>query len=371
MDESHRVRVNLGDRSHDVRIGRGALRACASDVATLARGRAAAVLADEHVAALQRERIAHAWEEAGLRTVDVPLPRGEAAKTMSVVESACRRLAALGVEREDVILGIGGGAATDAAGFVAAVYLRGVSFVAVPTSLLGMVDAAVGGKTAVDLPEGKNLIGAFRQPRLVIADLDFLETLPARELRAGFAEMVKIAWIADEDLLARLEEASADLRRARGLSALVARCVAIKAEIVARDERESGERALLNFGHTWGHAIETESRGAVLHGEAVALGMIAATRHSVDSGRCEERDLDRMIQLLDRAGLPTGMRALDPEAIVARMRADKKRKDGTIRVVLTGGVGSASVADDVSEEAVRRAVEFLRREGTRCDLSLD
>jgi 3-dehydroquinate synthase len=306
-----------------------------------------------------------------VRTIPVALPRGESAKTMSVVESVCRRLAAHHVERDDLILGVGGGAATDAAGFVAAVYLRGVSFVAIPTTLLAMVDAAIGGKTAVDLPEGKNLVGAFRHPRLVIADLEFLETLGPRELRAGFAEMVKIAWIADANLLARLEEALPDPSRSPELASLVARCVALKSEIVARDEHESGERALLNFGHTWGHAIETESQGAMLHGEAVALGMIAATRVSVETGRCTAEDLDRMIRLLERAGLPTGSRALDSGAIAARMRADKKRKDGKIRVVLTEGVGSASVAEDVSEEAVHRAVEFLRREGTRCDLSLD
>ncbi len=371
MDEPLRYRANLGDRSYDVWIGRGALEASAGAIAELSGGRAIAVLADEHVAALHGERIARACDGAGVRTLHVALPRGEAAKTMPVVESVCRRLAEHHVERNDLLVGVGGGAATDAAGFVAAVYLRGVPFVAIPTTLLGMVDAAIGGKTAVDLPEGKNLVGAYRQPRLVIADLDFLDSLPPRELRAGFAEMVKIAWIADADLFARLEEALPDPSRSPQLASLVARCVALKSEIVARDERESGERALLNFGHTWGHAIETESRGAVLHGEAVALGMVAATRHSVESGRCAAGDLDRMIRLLERAGLPTGRRALDSGAIAARMRVDKKRRDGKIRVVLTEGVGSASVADDVSEEAVRRAVEFLRREGTRCDLSLD
>jgi 3-dehydroquinate synthase len=182
---------------------------------------------------------------------------------------------------------------------------------------------------------------------------------------------VKSAWIADPDLFARFEALESVGPETPALDALVARCIELKARIVARDEHEAGERALLNFGHTWGHAMETESGGDLLHGEAVALGMVAATHLSVVEGRCDAIHLDRLIRTLDRAGLPTRRGELDPDAIVRRMRADKKRKDGKIRAVLTEGVGSASVADDVTEDAVRRAVIFLRREGTRCDQSLE
>ncbi len=334
MSGTARIRLELGEHSHDVHVGRGASQSAGALVAKLARGRPVVALADLHVDALHGEALARAWADAGVRVQRETLPRGESAKTMAVVEATCRRLAQLGVERDDVIAGVGGGAATDAAGFVAAVYLRGVSFVAVPTTLLGMVDAAIGGKTAVDLPEGKNLVGAFRQPRLVVADLAFLETLPEREFRAGFAEMVKIAWIADPELFARFEELDENFRFSPSLVSLVARCIELKARIVARDERESGERALLNFGHTWGHALETEARGALLHGEAVALGMVSATHLSVELGRCSPENLDRLVRLLERAGLPTRSRdvgsARDHGADAGRQKAQGRADSGRV-----------------------------------------
>lgn len=345
----------------EIMIGERALESGATAAATFAPGLAIAVLVDEHVLSLHHERIAQAWVAAGVDPIVVELPRGEAAKSFAVVEATCRRLVNAGVERGDLLVGIGGGAATDTAGFIAAILLRGVSFVSFPTSLLGMVDASIGGKTAIDLPEGKNLVGAFHQPRLVTCDLAFLATLSDRERRAGLAEIVKIAWISDPELLHRLESDPPENATSSSWREIVRRAIELKLAIVARDEREKGERMLLNFGHTWGHAIETEAKGALLHGEAIALGLVAAVSCSVEQRLCPHADLERLVALLTRLGLPVGRRDLDPAAVTARVRVDKKRASGRIRAVLTGGVGSASVAEHVSEEAVRRAVEFLRR----------
>ena len=359
MSTVSRIRVELGDRSHDILVGPAALDEAALELA-IAPERSVAVLADEHVWSLHRERVERALESAGLRFFMLPLPRGEAAKSFFVMETLCRALAEKEIERGDLILGLGGGAATDAAGFVAAIMLRGVSYAAMPTSLLAQVDAAVGGKTGINLPEGKNLVGAFHFPRLVACDSDFLSTLPARERNAGWAEMVKIAWICDPQMFRVFEEESPDIH---DLPALVARSIQHKVEIVSRDERERGERMFLNFGHTWGHAIETEAKGALLHGEAVALGMVCAVFHSVMTNRCPREDLNRLLRVLERLGLPTRRHEINPDAVAAQTRVDKKRQGGAGRVVLTEGIGSVSVASNLSFEEMRGALEFLRREG--------
>jgi 3-dehydroquinate synthase len=353
------VRVELGDRSYDVLIGAGALGELAARVG--AGVGKAAVLADETVASLHGAAVGDALAAAGLATRLFAMPAGESAKALSVVERTCRALAQAGWERSDVVVALGGGAATDAAGFVAAVYLRGVRWFAVPTTLLGQVDAAIGGKTAVDLPEGKNLVGAFHQPSAVACDPRFLLTLPPRAFRAGLAEVVKTAWLGDAELFALLERDPGWDPRHPALADVVRRCVAVKAAIVALDEREAGLRARLNFGHTLGHAIEAEARGKWLHGEAVAMGMVAAVRISVDRGLCEERLLERLVILLERMGLPTRDPDLDPAALAARLRVDKKRRGGALAWQLTAGLGVVTVARDLPEEAPLAAVEYLRR----------
>jgi 3-dehydroquinate synthase len=353
------VRVELGDRSYDVLIGPGALGELVAR-AGAGSGRAA-VLADETVAAIHGASVREAVAAAGLASELFTLPAGESAKQLAVVERVCRALARAGWERGDPIVALGGGAATVAAGFVAAVYLRGVRWFALPTTLLGQVDAAIGGKTAVDLPEGKNLVGAFHQPSAVGCDPRFLLTLPPRAFRAGLAEVVKTAWLGDAELFAQLERDAALHPGHAALADTVHRCVAVKASIVSRDEREAGLRARLNFGHTLGHAIETEARGRWLHGEAVALGMVAAVRISVDRGLCEERLLDRLVTLLERLGLPTRDPDLDPAALAARQRVDKKRRGGAPAWQLTAGLGVVTVARDLPEEAALAAVEYLRR----------
>ncbi|MFN8179417.1 MAG: 3-dehydroquinate synthase [bacterium] len=354
------LRVELGARAHDVLVGDGAADRTAA--AAAGSSRRVALLADRMVARLHGPRVASLVARAGAVIETIELPEGEAAKSLAVVEATCRRLVAGGIERGDAILALGGGATTDAAGFVAAVYLRGVRSFLLPTTLLAQVDAAIGGKTAVDLPEGKNLVGAFHQPALVGCDPRFLATLPERDFRAGLAEIVKAAWIGDLELLAMLELDPPLTAVHPALVEVVRRAILVKAAIVARDEREtSGERAALNFGHTLGHAIETESAGRWLHGEAVALGLVAAVHLSAQAGWCGEDVLGRMVSLLTRLGLPVRDPALDPDAVIRRTAVDKKRSGGRDRYQLTKGPGSVSVSLDLPEGASRAAVEFLRR----------
>lgn len=357
-----RVTVELGERSYPVHVGAGALAKAARIVSGAAGGGRVFVLADANVAHRWGGELRDALAAAGARVALHELPPGEGAKTLATVEAVARRLVANGIERGDVIAGIGGGAATDVAGFVAAVTLRGVRWASFPTTLLGQVDAAVGGKTGVNLPEGKNLVGAFHQPIAVACDPATLSTLAEREFCAGLGEVVKTAWIGDPELFGRLESgalpAAAD---ADTLTDIVRRCVAVKARIVSGDEREGGRRAALNFGHTIGHAVESTRAPHWLHGEAVSLGLVAALHLSVRTGRCDPGLLDRMVALLDRLGLPVRDPDLDPDSVFQRTRADKKRSGGRDRYQLTAGIGLVSVAPDVSEDAVRAAIEFLRR----------
>ncbi|HEY3521510.1 MAG TPA: 3-dehydroquinate synthase, partial [Rhodanobacteraceae bacterium] len=265
-------------------------------------------------------------------------------------------LAQLGATRDACVLALGGGVVGDIAGFAAACWMRGIDYVQVPTTLLAMVDSAVGGKTGVDHPAGKNLIGAFHQPRAVIADLDTLATLPRRELRAGFAEVIKTACIGDADFFAWLE-ANVDSLLARDAEALthaIATCCRFKSGVVMRDERESGERALLNFGHTFGHAIETEAGyGTLLHGEAVAIGMVVAARLSQRLGMAGEVDTQRLRDLLREFGLPVESPPnLQVDVLPARMRLDKKTRARALRLILWRGIGKAEIVENVHDSDV-------------------
>ncbi len=360
MKGSEAIRVELGERSYDVVVGPGALDELCTRVAGTG-ARRLAVVADTRVAELHGAAMIESFREVTPAIDLVALPAGEEAKSLATVESTCRRILAGGFERADVVVGFGGGAATDVAGFVAAILLRGVRWASIPTTLLGQVDAAVGGKTGVNVPEGKNLVGAFHQPVAVACEPAFLESLPDREFRAGLAEVVKTAWIGDPDLFESMENDPPIPWSHPQVAESIRRCVSVKADVVSRDEREGGLRASLNFGHTIGHAIETESSGKYLHGEAVSLGLVAAVHLSVATDRCESGLLDRLIALLDRLGLPTRDPDLDAAAVVARTRADKKRKDGGDRYQLTQGLGFVSVARDLPEGAPLAAVEFLRR----------
>ncbi|MBP1474618.1 3-dehydroquinate synthase [Frateuria sp. MAH-13] len=355
MNESdvQTIEVALGARRYPVWIGRGLLGDSARWRARL-RGRHALVVSNTTVAPLYLERIAQGLD--GLHWSSFLLDDGEAHKTFGNVGRALEALATSGATRDACVIALGGGVVGDLAGFAAACWMRGIDFIQMPTTLLAMVDSSVGGKTGVNLPAGKNLVGAFHQPRAVVADIDTLATLPDREYRAGLAEVVKGAAIGDATFFAWLEANTDALvrRHTTTLVEAIARKVRYKAGVVARDETEQGERALLNLGHTFGHALETAGNyTALLHGEAVAIGMLLAARLSERLGMSEAPDTARLQQLLDRLGLPVARPAgMAPEQLLALMRLDKKNTAGTLRLILWRGIGKAQIVTGVEETAV-------------------
>ncbi|MGO1001759.1 3-dehydroquinate synthase [Lysobacter sp. CA196] len=361
MSAVRKVEVS-GESTYNIEIGAGLL----DDGARLGRsvrGRHALIVSDENVAPLYLARVEAALHAArpNLSVAHFVIPPGEHEKTLARFGECMDALAALGATRDASVIALGGGVVGDLAGFAAACWMRGIDCVQVPTTLLAMVDSSVGGKTAVDLPSGKNLVGAFHPPRAVIADTTALRTLPDRELRAGLAEVVKYGAIFDASFLDWLE-AHADALLARDDEALaeaVARSCRYKADVVARDMYEHGDRAMLNFGHTFGHAIETEqgyagTRGDGLnHGEAVAVGMVLAARLSAALGRASAADVDRLKHLLERLDLPTSIPdGLAPQALLARMRLDKKADAAGLRFILWDKAGAARIVSGVPDDAV-------------------
>lgn len=360
-DSLRRVAVT-GATPYTITIGPGLLDDGELLAASL-RGRHALIVSDDQVAPLYLERVRTALRAARpeLRLATHVLPAGETSKTLDNFGAVIATLADLGASRDACLFALGGGVVGDLAGFAAACWMRGIDCVQLPTTLLAMVDSSVGGKTAVDIPQGKNLVGAFHPPRAVIADTAALRTLPARELRAGLAEVVKYSAIRDPLFLQWLAAERESLLAGddAALAQAIARSCEHKAEIVARDPLEKGERALLNFGHTFGHAIEAEqgyggaSADNLVHGEAVAVGMVLAARLSARLGLAPETDADTLRALLADFGLPVQVPAgLAPEALLARMRLDKKNLAGRLRLVLWHGIGQAFVATDVDEAAV-------------------
>jgi 3-dehydroquinate synthase len=361
-----RVRVDLADRSYDIVVGGGLLARAGAELA--AQGaRDLIVVTDENLAATEHVgRLEASLNAVRLRHRRVVVPAGEASKSMAQLESLLDSLLEAGVERSTTIVACGGGVIGDLAGFCAAILLRGVPYVQVPTSLLAQVDSAVGGKTGVNSRHGKNLIGAFHQPRLVLADTDVLATLPPRELRAGYAEVVKYGLIDQPEFFAWLESHGAALLAGDAAAqqhAIVTSCAA-KAAIVAADERESDRRALLNLGHTFAHAYEAlAGYGEVLlHGEAVALGLVQAFALSVRLGLCAPADLARLRAHLEAVGLPTDPRAIrpggfEPAAMLTAMGRDKKVAAGRMRFILARSIGAAFISDQVPAEVLRDVLD--------------
>jgi 3-dehydroquinate synthase len=354
VDAARCVPVALGDRSYTVHIEPGCLRELGSVLARVVDAERAVVVTSERVGALYGAVVTESLARAGLGSSTIVVPDGDRAKSLAQLSDIFDRLVACGADRDTFLVAVGGGAVGDLAGLAAATYLRGVPWVQVPTTLLAQADASVGGKTAVNHPAGKNLIGAFHQPRLVWIDPRVLRTLPARELRSGMAEVVKSAVIWDPQMFAWLE-VHAERVPALDTDAVahaLERAVAVKAEIVGRDEREGGIRALLNFGHTLGHAIEAASGfGEVLHGEAISLGMVFAARRSRRIG-LPARDVDRIVSLLERLGLPVVL-ADTPAQWCAYRRAlahDKKRRDGLFWMVLLREIGRAELSPCTLDE---------------------
>jgi 3-dehydroquinate synthase len=348
------VPVPLGARSYTIRIDAGLLAGLGRACQRLKLGRRCAVISDAQVAPIYGEPTLASLREAGFDPLLVTMPAGERAKNLRVVADVYDRLAAHRLERRSFVVALGGGVVGDLAGFVAATYLRGVDFVQVPTTLLAQVDSSVGGKVGVNLRAGKNLVGAFHQPKLVVCDLDTLKTLPDREYRSGLAEVIKYGIICDAALFTRLEgEMPSLLTRDRGvLKGVVARCCEIKARIVSQDEQEGGLRAILNFGHTIGHALEAISRyGRFLHGEAIAIGQVLAARLSTQQLGLPTAEADRIERLFLEAGLPTQVRLTAPHqrSLLQAMRLDKKVVDADIRFVLAERIGRVRFGQAVSE----------------------
>ncbi|MBX3476027.1 MAG: 3-dehydroquinate synthase [Brevundimonas sp.] len=355
-----------GFRAYDVLVGRGLLARAGELCAPFARGRVV-VVTDETVAALHGPAVLGSLEAAGLKARLVAVPPGEGSKSFAELERVLDRMLAAGLDRSDLVVALGGGVVGDLAGLAAALFMRGIDFVQVPTTLLAQVDSSVGGKTAIDTPRGKNLVGAFHQPRLVIADIDALATLPPRQLRSGWAEVLKHGLICDADLFDWLggEGAAGAAGDAAALEQAVTRSVQIKAEVVGDDERESGRRALLNLGHTFGHALEAELGfgEALTHGEAVAVGCAMAFRFSAAQGLCDPAEAERAERGIAAAGLPTRLAqagTFAADALIRRMAGDKKAEGGRLTLILAHGIGRAFVARAVDAAAVRA---FLIAEG--------
>lgn len=357
------VRVGLGDRAYDIAIGPGAIGQSERMLGEAIGDRPLIVVTDTNVARLHLPKLeaALAVGRGPLRTIVVPA--GEQTKSLEGYGQTAERILRLGVDRKTVLLALGGGVVGDLAGFLAATLLRGIDFVQIPTTLLAQVDSSVGGKTGIDSRHGKNLIGAFHQPRLVIADTDALTTLPPRELKAGYAEIVKYGLLGDSAFFDWLETNGVAVlsgEPAALVRAISTSCKA-KARIVEADEREAGQRALLNLGHTFAHALEAESGfGTDLnHGEAVSVGMVLAFDLSVRLGHCPVADLMKVRSHLARHGLPVAPpRGFDfePHALVARMQQDKKAERGRLAFVLVRGIGQAFVAKGVEQSVVESAL---------------
>ncbi|MGD9743550.1 MAG: 3-dehydroquinate synthase [Dongiaceae bacterium] len=366
MSEPARLQVALGQRSYEILVGGGLIARAGALIRPLLKTPRVAVVSDRTVAALYLDELARSLEDAGIGHSAVLLPPGEATKDFSHLALIADRLLGDGLERGTLLVALGGGVVGDLAGFAASVLLRGVDFIQIPTTLLAQVDSSVGGKTGINTAAGKNLVGSFHQPRLVLADTDALDSLPRRELLAGYAEVVKYGLIGDAAFFGWLEghargviEGDPAARR----HAILTSCAA-KAAIVAADEREAGARALLNFGHTFGHALEAECgySDELLHGEAVAIGMIMALELSTRLGLCPGEDVARATRHFASAGLPTspgfiGGRDWDPERLLRHMRKDKKVANGRLTFVLSRGIGKAFVTQDVAPAEVIAMLE--------------
>jgi 3-dehydroquinate synthase len=358
---SETISVGLGTRAYDIHVGAGLLARAGELLKPFAKG-IVPVVTDSHVAELHLNPFLAVLEQAGIKAVPIVMAPGEGSKSFAGLEKLCGELLDLEVDRKGLIVALGGGVMGDLTGFAAGILKRGVAFAQIPTTLLSQVDSSVGGKTAINAAQGKNLVGLFYQPRIVIADTALLATLPRRELLAGYAEVVKYGALGDAEFFNWLE-ANAGKAMAGNEPALVkavAHSCQMKADIVARDERETGDRALLNLGHTFGHALEaaTGFSTRLNHGEGVAIGMALAFRLSVELGLCPGQDAERFIRHLKAVGLPTaiadipGSRASADE-LVAHMAHDKKVADGKLTFILLRGLGQAFVTRDVPLDAVK------------------
>ncbi len=358
------VDVALAGRAYDIVIGRDVLAGLGARVAALRPGTRVAIVTDDVVAERHLAQAEASLATAGITTSRIVVAAGEASKSYPVFERVCEEVIAARIERGDLIVALGGGVVGDLAGFVASVVRRGIDFVQVPTTLLAQVDSSVGGKTGINSRHGKNLVGAFHQPILVLADTALLDTLPPRIMRAGYAEVAKYGLIGDADFFAWLE---ANWREVFAGTAAREHAIAVscrmKAQIVARDERETGDRALLNLGHTFGHALEAAAgfSDRLYHGEAIAIGMVLAFAFSARRGLCSQQDADRVVRHLAAVGLPTRISDIpgerpDADRLIELIGQDKKVRRGRLTFILAHGIGRSFIAPDIEVGDVR---EFL------------
>jgi 3-dehydroquinate synthase len=366
---AHSVHVALGERAYDILIGDRLLDDAGAILAERFPGRRYGIITDENVARAQLPRLLASLDAAGLGHSEIVLPAGESTKSFVHLQTAVEGLLAAKLERGDLVIALGGGVIGDLAGFAASITRRGMDFVQMPTSLLAQVDSSVGGKTGINSPHGKNLIGAFHQPKLVLADLSTLDTLDARQFAAGYAEVVKYGLIDDEEFFFWLEENQAEIFAggpARGEA--IARCCRHKARVVIEDEKELGVRALLNLGHTFGHALEKDTGygDRLLHGEGVAIGMVLAHGFSARLGLAPSQDTGRIVAHLKKSGLPTILRDVpgvlgSTDNLMAAIAQDKKVSRGALTFILTRGIGKAFIEKGVDAEAVAAFINAMRR----------
>jgi len=367
-DIAHTVHVDLGSRAYDILIGERLLDDAGAILAERFAGRRYGIITDTNVAQAQLPRLLASLDAAGLSHSEIVLPAGEATKSWAHLGEAVEGILAARLERGDLIIALGGGVIGDLAGFAAAMVRRGMGFVQMPTSLLAQVDSSVGGKTGINSPFGKNLIGAFHQPALVLADLSTLDTLPPRQFAAGYAEVVKYGLIDDVEFFYWLEANQGEIFAggpARGEA--IARCCAHKARVVIADETEQGVRALLNLGHTFGHALEKDTgySDRLLHGEGVAIGMVLAHGFSARLGLAPSQDIGRIVAHLQKSGLPTTLAAIpgtlgSTETLMAAIAQDKKVVRGALTFILTRGIGQAFIEKNVDPAAVTAFLEDQR-----------
>ena len=366
LQERTTITVSLERNPYDVIIGRSMVKDIGSALADLPirSGTKILVVSNPDVARPYGDSCLSGLRAAGFNPVLLEIDAGEERKTLQTLSLILDKAQQEGLERTSLMLALGGGVVGDMTGFAAACWLRGIGIVQVPTTLLSMVDASIGGKTGVNHPKGKNLIGAFHQPRLVVIDPLTLNTLPVREFRAGMAEVIKYGVIGDPDLFSRLEEAS-DLSNPGAMDPTLLHDILVlsaeaKAAVVADDEREGGRRAILNYGHTFGHVVETlTGYGTWLHGEAVAIGMAAVGRLAVQKGLWSEADQQRQLKLIEKAGLPVAWPTLDREAALRTLQGDKKVRHGRLRFVLPTRIGNVIISDEISNEDVSRCLASL------------
>lgn len=356
----HTVTVPLGADTYDILIGQGLLKVLGGDLDSVLPAPRYVIITDSNVESHIGMDLVKLLRQAGIRVELLSFAAGENSKNMDTVVDLARRMVHLGADRQTAILALGGGVVGDVAGFLASIYMRGILLVQIPTTLLAQVDSSVGGKTGVDLPEGKNLLGTFYQPERVYADIGVLTTLPQAEIRNGLAEVVKYGMIRSPGLFDFLEQKWRDIvsLEPRTTAHIVFSSCSIKANVVSADEREGDLRRILNFGHTVGHAVEAAANYQIPHGEAVSMGMVVVSRISVAKGLMPEGDLDRLLRLLDRLNLPGKIPAnLSRKELIDLLRHDKKARSGRPHFVLSRGIGQILVTDDVSREELDAAIE--------------